>query len=179
MWYFLCYRMGSFTSATKILNDDCQDNDVQLPERLSRLELLEHCSKALFHLPSLVKRSLKYRDFTNYDLNKGILQLSSISESKCSSFFTWMKYSFLTFFSLAVCSDFISGPQNVRVLQWNILSQCKNYLIITLIKFIYVKLFLQPLVLCMITLYFALMKLLNGKLDDTVLLKKLFLIVLT
>ncbi|XP_044734324.1 nocturnin isoform X2 [Chrysoperla carnea] len=95
-------RMGSFTSATKILNDDCQDNDVQLPERLSRLELLEHCSKALFHLPSLVKRSLKYRDFTNYDLNKGILQLSSISE---------------------ICSDFISGPQNVRVLQWNILSQ--------------------------------------------------------
>lgn len=74
--------MGSFTSATKILNDDCQDNDVDISANITRNELLDHCRKNLNQLPTIIERTFKHRDFSNFDLNKGILQLGSISESK-------------------------------------------------------------------------------------------------
>jgi hypothetical protein len=51
--------MGSFTSAPKILNEDTQDGDVELPRRMSREELLQHCHQQLGTLPALVKRRFK------------------------------------------------------------------------------------------------------------------------
>jgi hypothetical protein len=51
--------MGSFTSAPKILNEDTQDADVELPARMSRDELLQHCHQQLENLPALVKRSFR------------------------------------------------------------------------------------------------------------------------
>ncbi|XP_049864644.1 nocturnin isoform X2 [Schistocerca gregaria] len=52
-------RMGSFTSAPKILNEDTQDSDVQLPERLPREELLERCRQQVAPLPALLKRRFR------------------------------------------------------------------------------------------------------------------------
>ncbi|XP_014243825.1 nocturnin [Cimex lectularius] len=40
-------RMGSFTSAPKILNEDTEDNDVQLPDKMSKEELLKYCSSQI------------------------------------------------------------------------------------------------------------------------------------
>lgn len=54
-----CFRMGSFTSAPKILNEDTQDADVELPAHMSREELLQHCRQQLENLPALVKRSFR------------------------------------------------------------------------------------------------------------------------
>ena len=54
-----CFRMGSFTSAPKILNEDTQDADVELPAHMSREELLQHCHQQLENLPALVKRSFR------------------------------------------------------------------------------------------------------------------------
>lgn len=51
--------MGSFTSAPKILNEDTQDGDVELPLRMSRDELLQHCHQQLGSLPALVKRCFR------------------------------------------------------------------------------------------------------------------------
>jgi hypothetical protein len=51
--------MGSFTSAPKILNEDTQDADVELPTHMSREELLQHCRQELENLPALVKRSFR------------------------------------------------------------------------------------------------------------------------
>lgn len=53
----LLYTMGSFNSAPKILNDDTQDNDLDLPERMSREELLEFCRKPLENSPPLIHRN--------------------------------------------------------------------------------------------------------------------------
>lgn len=50
-------RMGSFTSAPKILNDDTQDNLIAFPVRLSRDELLQKCHTE--HKSSVIKRSFK------------------------------------------------------------------------------------------------------------------------
>ncbi|RZC32345.1 hypothetical protein BDFB_013367, partial [Asbolus verrucosus] len=36
-------RMGSFSSTPKILNDDNQDNDIQMPINISRFELIQYC----------------------------------------------------------------------------------------------------------------------------------------
>lgn len=51
------YRMGSFNSAPKILNDDTQDNDLDIPDRMSREEILEFCRKPLENTPSLIHRN--------------------------------------------------------------------------------------------------------------------------
>ncbi|KAL1117149.1 hypothetical protein AAG570_004476 [Ranatra chinensis] len=52
--------MGSFTSAPKILNEDTQDNDVELPERMSKDELLAYCTNHIQpSSPKLVNRSFQ------------------------------------------------------------------------------------------------------------------------
>lgn len=49
------FRMGSFSSAPKILNGDNQDSDIHIPEGISRQELLQYCQKQ--HLHPMVKRA--------------------------------------------------------------------------------------------------------------------------
>jgi len=50
-------RMGSFTSAPKILNDDAQDNDVDLPEAMTKEELLDYCTSQLQGHPGVIPRT--------------------------------------------------------------------------------------------------------------------------
>lgn len=102
--FFGIPRMGSFTSAPKILNDDTQDSDIQIPERLTREELLERCHHELSERPSLVKRAFRR---VSPQLGESpsavrILQWNVLSK---------------------VCGEAVSSPNHIRVLQWNVLSQ--------------------------------------------------------
>ncbi|KDR21508.1 nocturnin isoform X2 [Zootermopsis nevadensis] len=101
---FLVQRMGSFTSAPKILNEDTQDADVVLPTSLSRDELLQHCHQQLENLPSLVKRSFRrlVQQFGDTADGLRVLQWNVLSR---------------------VCGEATSSPYHIRVLQWNLLSQ--------------------------------------------------------
>lgn len=76
-------RMGSFTSAPKIANEDKADSDLELEPQLeaTRDSLLERCRRELASLPAQLKRSFTGR----YQAQP--------------------------------------GPETVRVLQWNLLSQ--------------------------------------------------------
>ncbi|CAB0007498.1 unnamed protein product [Nesidiocoris tenuis] len=56
--------MGSFTSSPKIMNDDTQDNDLTLPEHMSKDELLGYCAAQLQGTP-LLRR--KFRSASAYD----------------------------------------------------------------------------------------------------------------
>lgn len=97
-------RMGSFTSAPKILNEDTQDADVELSARMSREELLQHCHQQLESLPALVKRSFRRLRPQFGDTSEGVrvLQWNVLSR---------------------VCGEAVSSPYHIRVLQWNVLSQ--------------------------------------------------------
>ncbi|KAJ8919962.1 hypothetical protein NQ315_006491 [Exocentrus adspersus] len=95
-------RMGSFTSAPKILNDDTLDHDVNLPKHISRNELLQHCQRQPKVHP-MVKRAFR--------------KAKGPSESNCG-----LKLRKLNAVTKG-CSDYISSPYNLRILQWNILSQ--------------------------------------------------------
>jgi hypothetical protein len=74
-------RMGSFTSAPKILNEDTQDGDVELPPRMSREELLQYCHQQRGDLPALVKRSYKrlHGQFGNAPDGVRVLQWNVLS----------------------------------------------------------------------------------------------------
>lgn len=78
--YFHCCRMGSFTSAVKIQNDDTQDNDLAFPDQISRQELLQHCQKQLAHLPAPIKRSFRRANDTDEDMGLKYMKLNSISK---------------------------------------------------------------------------------------------------
>nr|CAD7445236.1 unnamed protein product [Timema bartmani] len=88
--------MGSFTSAPKILNDDLQDSDLDLPETLSREQLLQRCHKELEGVPALVSRRFRSLD------EEQLLSQTELAEG---------------------CAELSSGSQNIRILQWNLLSQ--------------------------------------------------------
>ncbi|XP_050301160.1 nocturnin isoform X2 [Anthonomus grandis grandis] len=101
-------RMGSFNSSPKILNEDSQDDDVSLPKNISRNELLQYCHKRPYG-QLMVKRAFKKarrsavkngEDAENLGIK--VKKLNAVTE---------------------VCSDYTTSPQNLRVLQWNILSQ--------------------------------------------------------
>lgn len=80
--------MGSFTSAPKILNEDTQDADVELPSRMSRDELLQHCHQQLGNLPPLVKRSFKRLQGQSGDTPDGVrvLQWNVLSRGTLLAF---------------------------------------------------------------------------------------------
>ncbi|XP_063236229.1 nocturnin isoform X3 [Bacillus rossius redtenbacheri] len=101
----VCCRMGSFTSAPRIPNDDTQDADVRLPERMSRDELLERCRRELRGLPALVKRAFHRAGRQFADAAPGGLRL--------------LHWNVLS----KGCDEAVSSPNNIRVLQWNLLSQ--------------------------------------------------------
>lgn len=123
---YFCYRMGSFNSAPKILNDDSQDNDIKLPQPISRNELLQYCQKRPYG-QLMTKRSfrkpLRKRTNNNDSENLGIKfkKLNVVTEGES---FLILKSSPLNGFFLA-CSDYITSPHSLRVFQWNILSQGK------------------------------------------------------
>ncbi|XP_067004646.1 nocturnin isoform X3 [Anabrus simplex] len=102
--FFAIPRMGSFTSAPKILNDDTQDSDVHIPERLTREQLLARCHRELADRPSLVKRTFRRVAPQVGDSPSAVRLLQWNVLSK-------------------VCGEAVSSPNHIRVLQWNVLSQ--------------------------------------------------------
>jgi CheY-like chemotaxis protein len=94
--------MGSFSSTPKILNDDSQDNDIQMPINFSRYELIQYCQTQPQVHP-MVKRAFR-----------------KVGESNVDSYgFKFRKLNALT----KGCSDYVSSPYSLRIFQWNILSQ--------------------------------------------------------
>ncbi|XP_018898393.2 nocturnin isoform X2 [Bemisia tabaci] len=96
LWFILTLavslkRMGSFSSAPKILNEDTQDNDVDLPEKMSREELIDHCEQKLEGSPRLVRRkftpvhnmngNLEDKDKNSDDERIRILQWNVLSQA--------------------------------------------------------------------------------------------------
>lgn len=57
-------RMGSFSSSPKILNEDSQDDDIDLPSRMPKEELLAYCSKELDGTPQIIPR--RFRENLSY-----------------------------------------------------------------------------------------------------------------
>ncbi|XP_030571717.1 nocturnin isoform X2 [Drosophila novamexicana] len=101
--------MGSFNSAPKINNVDSQDDGLELPKGLSTAALLEHVQQLRgggIDQPSLLSRCFLKPLPLSEDVTDGMrcLKLNSVSR---------------------VCSapDENDGTQNIRLLQWNILSQ--------------------------------------------------------
>jgi hypothetical protein len=82
--------MGSFTSAPKILNEDTQDADVELPSHMSRDELLQHCHQQLENLPALVKRSFRRLRPQFGDTSEGVrvLQWNVLSRGTLWHYYT-------------------------------------------------------------------------------------------
>ncbi|XP_068913744.1 nocturnin isoform X5 [Tenebrio molitor] len=98
--------MGSFSSTPKILNDDCQDNDIQMPINFSRYELIQYCQTQPQVHP-MVKRAFR-----------------KVGESNVDSYgFKFRKLNALTKGLGPGCSDYVSSPYSLRIFQWNILSQ--------------------------------------------------------
>lgn len=95
-------RMGSFSSVPKILNADILDHDVNLPKNISRTELLQHCQRQLKTYPMVKRTFRKPKSSSELECGMKVRKLSRVSRA---------------------CSDYISGPNTIRVLQWNILSQ--------------------------------------------------------
>ncbi|XP_017039950.1 nocturnin isoform X2 [Drosophila ficusphila] len=101
--------MGSFNSAPKINNVDSQDDGLELPTGLSTSALLQHVQKLRgggIEQPSLLTRGFLKPLLMDGDVADGLrcLQLNSVSR---------------------VCSAPVEGEasENIRLLQWNILSQ--------------------------------------------------------
>ncbi|XP_017113812.1 nocturnin isoform X2 [Drosophila elegans] len=101
--------MGSFNSAPKINNVDSQDDGLEFPTGLSTSALLQHVQQLRgggIEQPSLLTRGFLKPLLRDDDVADGLrcLQLNSVSR---------------------VCSAPVEGDasQNIRLLQWNILSQ--------------------------------------------------------
>jgi nocturnin len=104
--------MGSFTSAPQIKNIDYQDDKLEIPVGMSTSDLYEYCRLARGeHLPQLLFRkflkSVENDKFvTNTDISDGlrVLKLNTYSKN---------------------CSVPTKYPKQIRVLTWNLLSQSK------------------------------------------------------
>ncbi|XP_012267234.2 nocturnin isoform X2 [Athalia rosae] len=101
--HFVIQRMGSFTSAPKILNEDAQDSDIALPSRMTRSEILERCRCEC--VQPLLRRSFKgvVKDVgVNIADDFKILQINGVSK---------------------MCVQPLNSPDHIRIFQWNVLSQ--------------------------------------------------------
>lgn len=118
-FYGTCFRMGSFTSAPKILNNDDQDDDLHIPSGITRKDLLQFC-RSQPNCQKLIARSFRKRGSIK-DANNaiGIYYVWKIFQRGNKS---------LTAFRLFVLgfSQNVSRPDVLRVLQWNVLSQGKR-----------------------------------------------------
>lgn len=102
--------MGSFNSAPKINNVDCQDDAVQVPNGLSIPDFMYHCKMMRGeNRPQLLTRS--------FLVTPSVPTLTSdVTDG-------------LRVLNLDIVSQTCSAPRSssdIRVLQWNILSQCKR-----------------------------------------------------
>lgn len=101
--------MGSFNSAPKINNVDCQDDAVQVPSVMSVGDFVYHCKMMRGeNRPQLLTRTFLKPPSTatlSNDVTDGlrVLNLDSVSHT---------------------CSAPLGSPSDIRLLQWNILSQC-------------------------------------------------------
>ncbi|XP_055599192.1 nocturnin isoform X2 [Uranotaenia lowii] len=100
-------RMGSFTSAPQIKNIDCQDDQLQISDGMSIPELMEFCREARGHhrAPLVRRKFLRPDERTGRpDLTDGfrMLKLDAISKT---------------------CSEPETNPAQLRIFQWNMLSQ--------------------------------------------------------
>ncbi|XP_039286262.1 nocturnin isoform X2 [Nilaparvata lugens] len=79
-------KMGSFNSAPKIMNDDNQDDDLNLPARMTHEDFLKHCRKNLEDTP-LVSRSFvdiehpERDDITKLSSKIRVLQWNILSQA--------------------------------------------------------------------------------------------------
>ncbi|XP_052893462.1 nocturnin isoform X7 [Anopheles moucheti] len=106
-------RMGSFTSAPQIKNVDYQDDKLEITDGMSVPDLVEYCRIARGDdRPPLVKRKfLKPTDHINRtDLTDGFKMLHLDSISKTS-------------FPFSACSEPSLIASQLRIFQWNMLSQ--------------------------------------------------------
>lgn len=99
--------MGSFNSAPKINNADTQDDCLEIPHGLSTSDLVQHCRLMRGEdRPQLLSRNFlrPTNRFIGNDVTDGmrVLRLNSVSK---------------------VCSA--PAANQIRLFQWNILSQCK------------------------------------------------------
>ncbi|XP_055550964.1 nocturnin isoform X2 [Wyeomyia smithii] len=100
-------RMGSFTSAPQIKNVDYQDDQLEISNGMSIPDLLEYCRIARGEdRPQLVKRKfLRPNERTGQpDLTDGFRMLTLDAISK-------------------TCSKPTTNPAQLRIFQWNMLSQ--------------------------------------------------------
>ncbi|XP_046735078.1 nocturnin isoform X2 [Diprion similis] len=101
--HFIIQRMGSFTSSPKILNEDAQDSDVNLPARMSRSEMLDRCRCE--GVQPLLRRHFKGL-IKDVDVNTAddfkMLQINAVPKT---------------------CVQPLKSPNKIRVFQWNVLSQ--------------------------------------------------------
>lgn len=110
------FRMGSFNSSPKIYNVDSQDDDLKVPQGCHATELLLHFKSLQSGGTSriLERGFLRPTKSTNIseDITDGlrVLRLDSISRG-CSH----------------PSIDNGTAKNNLRVLQWNLLSQCRLY----------------------------------------------------
>lgn len=100
-------RMGSFTSAPQIKNVDYQDDKLEISNGMSIPDLIEYCRIVRGEdRPQLVKRKFLRPDERNGhpDLTDGfrMLNLNTISKT---------------------CSEPTTNPAQLRIFQWNMLSQ--------------------------------------------------------
>ncbi|XP_023024064.1 NADP/NADPH phosphatase nocturnin isoform X2 [Leptinotarsa decemlineata] len=98
---WLQLKMGSFTSAPKIINNDVLDEDVNFSKNISRHELIQHCQQQPKVHP-MVKRVFRKAKNPDSDYGLKVKKLNTLTKA---------------------CSEYISNPQNLRIMQWNILSQ--------------------------------------------------------
>lgn len=108
---YIVTRMGSFNSAPKINNPDSQDDSIEVPHGLSTTGLMQYCRmmRGENRPPLLNRQFLKPVEnkeaVLSSDITAGlrVLKLNAVSK---------------------VCSAPITSSNQLRLLQWNILSQC-------------------------------------------------------
>ena len=105
--------MGSFNSAPKIHNVDSQDDDLKVPQGYPPKDLIQYFKSQQGSSPSKLLSRYFLKPTSNSslyseDITDGlrVLKLNSISRG-CGS------------------NGFKSNSNLIRILQWNMLSQCK------------------------------------------------------
>ncbi|XP_026677003.1 uncharacterized protein LOC103506068 [Diaphorina citri] len=132
-------RMGSFSSAPKIPNEDIQDRDVDLPEKMSKQELLSFCDRELDTEDKLVERSFtpvdkrthRNNDEETNDSKVRILQWNVLSQAlgqRCTADFVNDKKKIIIIIILIIITDWFHQYcfLSFRVIQVAVLLVLRN-----------------------------------------------------
>ena len=76
-------RMGSFTSAPKMVNDDCQDDDVEFSDNETFETIHDRCRDELKELPARIERHFPKTRSTNENSIR-VFQWNILSQCKLS-----------------------------------------------------------------------------------------------